>query len=349
MSKRVVSYDLLRVIGILVIIIAHADPPPWIIQIRSFGPILLIVTSALTHAAIYKDRTLAILPFYKKRMSRLIFPAWIFLTFFFLIYLAFSRIVGEAYPFTWERILHTYTFYSGIGFVWIFKIYMILGVATPLALYFKRRIKTGTSYYLILLLIYIAYELAIYFTLDSTPDHLKEFHQQVFSIVPYVLLYIYGMRLESLSDRKVLIISFVSLILFGVVALILYRENNHFVLTTFYRYPPRFYYMAYSFFAIHIIYLFSRHYTRLFNSKWIILLSNRAMWIYLWHILGFYILGNVVSYMEITIESQMLTVFLKTLFLLGFSLSITAFQEKFIKRYLLLSKSKFIRGFGSYL
>ena len=199
------------------IIIAHADPPPWIIQIRSFGATLLIVTSALTHAAIYKDRTLEILPFYKKRMSRLIFPAWIFLTFFFLIYIAFSRIVGGAYPFSWKEIFLTYTFYKGIGFVWIFKIYMILGLATPLALYYKRRIRTGTRYYLILILIYLVYELALYFTLDSTPDHLKELHQQVFSIVPYILLYIYGMRLESLSDRKVLIISAVSLILFGAV------------------------------------------------------------------------------------------------------------------------------------
>ena len=120
MRNREVSYDLLRVIGILVIIIAHADPPLWFFQLRNFGTPLLIITSALTHAYIYKERPLAILPFYKKRMSRLIFPAWIFLSFFFLLYILFSKIIGVDYPFSRENILLSFTFYSGIGFVWIF-------------------------------------------------------------------------------------------------------------------------------------------------------------------------------------------------------------------------------------
>ena len=105
MRNREVSYDLLRVIGILVIMIAHADPPLWLFQLRNFGTPILIVTSALTHAYIYRDRTLTVIPFYKKRMSRLIFPAWIFLTFFFLIYIVFSRISGGVYPFNWNTIL----------------------------------------------------------------------------------------------------------------------------------------------------------------------------------------------------------------------------------------------------
>lgn len=83
MRQREVSYDLLRVIGILVIMIAHADPPLWLFQLRNFGTPILIVTSALTHAYIYRDRSIAILPFYKKRMSRLIFRPGSFLLFSF--------------------------------------------------------------------------------------------------------------------------------------------------------------------------------------------------------------------------------------------------------------------------
>lgn len=349
MRNREVSYDLLRVIGILVIMIAHADPPLWLFQLRNFGTPILIVTSALTHAYIYRDRTLTVIPFYKKRMSRLIFPAWIFLTFFFLIYIVFSRISGGAYPFNWNTILHSYTFYSGIGFVWIFKVYMILGLATPLALYLTKRITSGTNYYLLILSVLLVYILILFFFLDSIPVHLKEPTQQLFSVVPYLLLFLYGMRLNSLSDRKVLLISAISLVIFGVIGYFLYRENHSFVQTNLYKYPPRLYYLAYSFFAIHLLYLFSRYYTRLFSSKAIIWLSNHALWIYLWHILGFYVWGNVFSIIDIPFENQLLISFLKALFMIGLSLAITAVQVKYVEGYMVESSSKFVRNLSRYL
>jgi len=349
MKKREISYDLLRVIGIFVIMIGHANPPIWLQQLRSFGTPILIITSALTHAYIYRERSIQIFPFYKKRMSRLIFPAWIFLTFFFLLYFVFSKILGGEYPFSFENILHSYTLYSGIGFLWIFKVYIILGLATPMALYLNRRIRSGTSFYLLILLLYLVYELALYLSLGRIPVQLKEFSEQLISFVPYVLLFFYGMRLDRLSDRQVLIIAVVSLILFGAIGFTLYQENHLVVYTKLYKYPPRLYFMAYTFFAIHLIYLFSRHYIHLFNSKRIILLSNHALWIYLWHILGYYIWGNVFSLIELPFESQFLNSFVKTVFMIGLSLSITALQVKLVRRYLLRSESKIVRNVAKYL
>lgn len=349
MKKREVSYDLLRVIGILVIMIAHADPPLWLFQLRNFGTPILIITSALTHAYIYKDRSLTILPFYMKRMSRLIFPAWIFLSFFFLLYLLFTKIIGGEYPFSREIILLSYTFYSGIGFVWIFKVYMILGLATPLALYLNRKIRTGRNYYLLILLVYLLYELVLFLSRDAIPAHWMEPSQQLFSVLPYLLLFLYGMRLKALSDRTLLLISIISLLLFGAYGFALYLENHHFVDTNLYKYPPRFYYLAYSFFAIHLIYLFSRHYTYLLNQKLIIWLSNHALWIYLWHILGYYIWGNVFSIIGIPFESQLFISFLKALFMIGLSLSFTVLQVRIVERYMLDSSLMFVRKLARHL
>jgi peptidoglycan/LPS O-acetylase OafA/YrhL len=349
MRKREVSYDLLRVIGILVIMIAHAYPPLWLFQLRNFGTPLLIITSALTHAYIYKERPLTILPFYKKRMSRLIFPAWIFLSFFFLLYIIFSKIIGGEYPFSRENILLSYTFYSGIGFVWIFKVYMILGLATPLALYLNKQISSGRSYYLLILFVYLLYELVLFLTRDSIPEDWKEPSQQLFSVIPYLLLFLYGMRLKALSDRRIVLISIISLLLFGVFGFALYQENHHFVQTNLYKYPPRFYYLAYSFFAIHLLYLLSRHYTHLLNPKIIIWLSNHALWIYLWHILGFYIWGNVFSIINIPFESQLFISFLKAIFMIGLSLSFTALQVRLVERYMIGSSLMIVRKLARHL
>lgn len=226
---------------------------------------------------------------------------------------------------------------------------MILGLATPLALYLQRKITSGTNYYLLILGVFLVYLLVLYLILDSKPVHMKEFSQQLFSVVPYLLLFLYGMRLNSLSDRKVLSISVISLILFGAISFVFYRENHIFVQTNLYKYPPRLYYLAYAFFAIHLLYLFSRHYTRLFSSKRVIWLSNHALWIYLWHILGFYIWGNIFSIIEIPFENQLLQSFLKALFMIGFSLSITLIQVKVVNRYLVDNSSKFVRNLARHL
>ena len=81
-KKRNVKLDFIRFAGVLVIMMAHSDPPGWISQLRNFGTPLLILGSALTYASIYKDKIINRSSFLKKRLKRLVLPAWIFLTFF---------------------------------------------------------------------------------------------------------------------------------------------------------------------------------------------------------------------------------------------------------------------------
>ena len=154
---------------------------------------------------------------------------------------------------------------------------------------------------------------------------------------------------DTLSDRKVLLISIISLLLLGGFGFALHQENHHFVQTNLYKYPPRFYYLAYSFFAINLLYLLSRHYTHLLNPKIIIWLSNHALWIYLWHILGFYIWGNVFSIINIPFESQLFISFLKAIFMIGLSLSFTALQVRLVERYMIGSSLMIVRKLARHL
>jgi len=58
MRERDTSLDLMRFLGVLVLMLAHAEPPGWLFQLRNFGTPLLIVASAATYAVIYRDKTL---------------------------------------------------------------------------------------------------------------------------------------------------------------------------------------------------------------------------------------------------------------------------------------------------
>ena len=169
--SRNIKLDLFRLLGLLVIMIAHAAPPGWLFQLRNFGTPLLIVASALTFSYIYSKREISSKPFYIKRLKRLIIPTWIFLTvFFLLVYLMKEIGYLVEYPFDSNAIIASYALYRGIGFVWIFKVYIILALITPLALRINSNTSSNRRYYSSLLIIYIIYELVVYFLTPLLKD-----------------------------------------------------------------------------------------------------------------------------------------------------------------------------------
>ena len=170
MAKRDVSIDIMRFLGVMSIMIAHANPPGWVFQLRNFGMPMLVVASGLTYAVIYKQRTMEVGKFYRHRLSRLVIPAWIFMSLFYPLYYLFTKLTGAAYPFELRDILGAYTFYSGVGFFWIFKIYIILALITPLALRIKASALSNTVYFWALWLGYLAYEISIPMLTSALPD-----------------------------------------------------------------------------------------------------------------------------------------------------------------------------------
>ncbi|MFZ5940867.1 MAG: acyltransferase family protein [Bacteroidota bacterium] len=343
-KERDVSLDLMRFLGILVIMVAHADPPGWLYQLRNFGTPLLIITSALTHSLIYQRKKLEVKPFLRKRLSRIVFPAWIFLTFFYPFLYFVTRVLHVDYPFKFIDILLSYPLYS--GFVWIFKVYFILALITPFSLAYRKKVTHTGVYMLILILAWAFHEASFYFTEGIIGKNYRDFFDNViFVIIPYSVLYLYGFKLGELSKRTVLLISIVSGLVFAGIAFYLIKTEGSFVQTQVYKYPPRLYYIAYSFIAIHIIYLFRHQLTSLFNRKAIVWLSSKSLWIYLWHILAYYlwdvITGGRTYGLGISIVGSV--------FLLFFSVLLTYIQTYLAERYLLTKDSRFYQKLGGYL
>ena len=129
-NSRDISIDLLRTIGILFIFLAHVDVPFVIGQVINFNVILLVVISGYVYreAKDYKK-------YIYKRIKRLVLPAWLFLTFFFLgLFLVEKILKIEVGGLNINTIISSYTFWWGIGFVWIIRIYLGVAILGPIFL-----------------------------------------------------------------------------------------------------------------------------------------------------------------------------------------------------------------------
>ncbi|MCM4167351.1 hypothetical protein KCTC52924_02934 [Arenibacter antarcticus] len=302
-KERNIKLDLIRFSGVLIIMIAHSSPPSWLFQLRNFGTPLLILGSALTYSFIYKNRSINKREFFKKRLKRLIIPLWVFLTFFFLFFWIASLIIQKDYPFSTMRIFNSYNLYHGIGFVWIFKVYIILALITPFGLKISYSKISNLKYFVSLIILYLFYEISMYYFFHSIPDGLKDLISQFFLIIiPYSALFFYGLRLHTLSNRNIAIIIVTSFIIFMLLAFQKYNEFGIFIPTQGYKYPPTLYYLSYAFFFINLIYFFVMKCIRLTEpkkNKIIIWLSTNSLWIYLWHIFAYYLweflVGRLIS------------------------------------------------------
>lgn len=283
---RRLDLDVLRLVGILVIMLAHADPPRWLFQLRNFGTPLLIVASALTHAHLFAHRPLHVEAFLRKRLLRLILPAWVFLTFLFLTFAAFSLLTDTAYPFSIKAIAGSYLLYEGIGYVWIFRIYLVLALFTPIGLCLVQAVPRKRHYFALLIGCYALYEVAMAVWHPAGPGHEQSaVDRLILANIPYGLLFFYGLRLGELRARTVLIASAVVFVGFLAMAWGKAGAAGGFVDTQHFKYPPRLYYLAYAFVATNLLVLACRHLTsRHLPRGAIVWLSTHSLWVYLWHI-----------------------------------------------------------------
>jgi peptidoglycan/LPS O-acetylase OafA/YrhL len=329
--QRNINLDLMRFLGVLTIMVAHAGPPEWLFQLRNFGTPLLIVASALTYAAIYSTRTLDMRSFYKKRFTRLIVPAWFFLTFFFLFFVVAAKLMHKDYPFSLREILETYTFYDGIGFVWILKVYLLLALLTPFALKVTKLEISNLRYFSCLVILYVGYECALKLLMPVIPQNLSRFFDTViFVAVPYSILYLYGMRLASLTNKNIAVAIVISLAVFLALAFTKYSDVGYFVSTQKFKYPPTIYYLSYAFFALNLVYLICRRISGFAKTSQaaIIWLASNSLWIYLWHIMAYFLL-----YYSVGEDDKRFFVFLaKVSFILAFSVGLTYIQIAVVKR-----------------
>lgn len=286
MHDRDDRLDLLRGIGFCCIILAHSGTPALISQIRNFGVPLLVLISGIAFAqraelyGSYGD-------FVRHRLTRLVFPSWIFLLFFFLSSLLFLNLTNIAYPFSVKKIVSSFFFTGGIDYVWIIRVFVLLALITPPLLRLNKYIQDSWMFYLLLVVIFSVYEVAFHYHRHGFVH--KHF---LYYLVPYGCVFAMGVRISFKDQKHVLLLALSMGVAFAVYSAVLYYRNGYFVPTQAFKFPPRIYYLSYGSFAALLTYLAvsSPSISKCLPARLLSYVGRSSMWAYLWHIYTVYFL-----------------------------------------------------------
>jgi hypothetical protein len=278
--------DLLRFIGLSFLILGHVEPPGWLFQLRNFNVPLVVMASAmaLTQAHLKENY----LSYVWKRIKRLAFPVWLFLTLYFL----FISITGlVANQLTGQNIWDNYTLSNAGGFMWIIRIFLLVALTAPFTYQISQKIQSNKLYLILLLLVYVCYEGLLYLV-NSYPDNAwKTFIEEFVCYgVAYGVIYALGLRLAKLTVKELWLVGGLSFCVFAALCGILYYYEGHLVSTQGYKYPPSAYYVSYAIATSIVIYKCAKFICgALSRLPWVegvvMFIAQNSLWIYLWHTL----------------------------------------------------------------
>lgn len=277
--------DFLRFTGLMMIILAHVYPPPWLFQLRNFDVPLMVFISGLSYRLSVKDEPYA--SYVWARVQRLVFPVWIFLTLFFTLQFFYSGPFDDDYITT---MLRSYLLLDGIGYVWIIRVFLVVALAAPFIYMVHRKQKSHRMY---LLLVAVGY--AVYEVLASKISGLamggvaKTILQWFFTAIPYVLIFAFAIRVVDLSTKTVVAFTIMFAAVFGGWFVYYIVSKGTWQPTQPFKYPATSYYLSFALMMAGFLYLTGHWWMqmvgRLKLTSLVLFIGSNSIWIYLWHIL----------------------------------------------------------------
>lgn len=295
-KKREFGIDLLRLCGLLCIMLAHVQPPAVINQIRNFDVPLMVIVAGLSLSASHTSN-LTFWQYLKKRVPRLVLPVWTFLIIFFIYTFLLFSVFNKPYPFSEVEILDSFMLLHGIGYVWIFRIFLLVALTSWALNSLNCKLKSNIKYFGVLFTCWLIYELLIYIFESqlNTSGIVKIFiYDILLYMIPYTIFFGIGIRLSQLSTKFLILILVFLFVGFSSLSIYFFAQKGYFILTQTYKYPPKFYYSSYSIFISILLYIsvFKMNILDIFKRKYIktiiLFLNTSSMWIYLWHIFVLY-------------------------------------------------------------
>lgn len=280
--KREPAIDILRFIGLSLLILAHVDSPDNLRQVRLFDVPLMVFISGLSYGGKSINN---IGNFYWSRIKRLLIPVWSFIPIYFLP-LALLQYFGMLRAgLTWEGFFCSFFFYgSEMGYIWIFKVFLIVMLFTPLLLKINQSIKNDIIYLIVILIIIIIQEIIC--SLWNNQHDLRYgclIETYGLYIFGYLPLFMLGLRARQCSEKSenklIILVGSISLL---AVYLYFQQEGLPIQLANF-KYPPRAYYIVYGSIMSLLLWRLKNPINRLLNNKYVIYIGQNSDWIYLWH------------------------------------------------------------------
>lgn len=208
-KKRDQSIDILRFIGIALIILAHTFPPDTILNLRCFDVSLMLFVSGLTLSKRKYDFSLS---YFKHRTIRLLLPVYFFLTIYFI--LAFTcQSIGFDFGINSNHVIGSYLLQDGIGFVWIIRVFLLIALVTPFILFLKEKTNTAWMFSISLLLVLLIDALIT----NGVGMQNLFVRDYLYYAIGYSVPFIVGLVLPNLNLKQLWIV------LFGTLALLIIK------------------------------------------------------------------------------------------------------------------------------
>ena len=284
---RDIRIDFLRFLGLSLIVLAHVDPPTWLAQLRNFDVTLMVVVSGLAFTQSKKIESY--LGYLWKRIKRLLFPTWLFLSFYFLVNIGLSRLGKTALP-SPKTLLDSYLLTDGIGYIWIIRVFLLVAIAAPFISILNQKVKDNRVYFSILIFAYLLYELLLFLTLPYTANPWGEFASLfIYYGIAFSLVFAIGIRLPQLRKNACFVLTGFFLLIYTALGTAQFIKLGEIVLTQQYKYPPSAYYLSYALGMTILAYIIANKGVAIIGKFkklefWILFIAQNSMWIYLWHI-----------------------------------------------------------------
>lgn len=286
-NQRNTYIDILRFVGMSMVILAHVNTPDIIHQFRCFDVPLMVFISGLSYSG--KSIPANFTHYYFHRVLRLTIPVYIFLTIYFVILAAIGKLP------TITTIIGSFCLLEShsIGYVWIIKVFILIMIATPLLQAVTQRINRCYFWLLILFLLIFEEFICINIIQNIKQPILKLiFTETIPYIIGYSVPFILGLRLRNISAKE----ENITLVIILTLALVIFTLHcgleRSLSLQTF-KYPPYPYFLLYGMLISSLLWKLRniKFIKTFFNNNLILFIGRNTIWIYLWHI-GFVYIAN---------------------------------------------------------
>jgi len=283
-TERDERIDLLRFIGLMMVMLAHVYPPLVVSQLRNFDVPLMVLVSALSFGVSYK--AVAYRSYVWARVKRLVFPVWLFLSLLFLCqwWQAFPQPLPEL-----TKVWRSYLLLDGIGYVWVIRVFLLVALVAPFLWRWHQGIDSNRRYFGLLLFAYVLYEISVSWWLPQSSGITKTLlNDWLFYLWPYALVFAFGLRVPALSAKLGWSYTALFALLFAALASWFAWQHGSWYPTQKFKYPPQHYYLVYALFIALLLWQLAPWLLiccrRLRLLRFVLFAGGNSIWIYLWHI-----------------------------------------------------------------
>ncbi len=232
--NRDVSIDICRIVGTLLVILAHVSIPEIISELRSFDVVLLVLISGICFKGTSRIGT-----YIWKRIKKLVFPTWILLVILFGSTFVACIVLGRSQIYTSSQIWKSFLFLEGsIGYIWIVRVYLGIAIIIP----FASKAVNRTHEIIILPVFYLFVACCSFL-----PKQFLSSIYYVYEAIAYCIIALLGTKIASLDKIGRIRFLQLNIMISGIFFITtVMKEGYH---PNYYKYPPVGQYIYYGIFV----------------------------------------------------------------------------------------------------